>query len=86
MPKGDAKIKPIVFYGVRYVSSAACMAINGIKSYAELSAHIEREKKGLPFVPLARRRNENEKGEMARRRYFERKLKAEGFIKERDND
>lgn len=86
MPKGDAKMKPFVFYGKRYISHGACMAINGIKSYAELQSHIAREAKGLPFVLPQSRNNTNERGEMARRRYFERKLKAEGFIKGDNHD
>lgn len=81
MPRYDPKMKPIVFYGVAYISRGACMAINGIKSYTELAMHIEREKNGLPFVRPKTPNNSSASGERNRRRYFEKKLKAEGFIK-----
>jgi hypothetical protein len=85
MPKGAAQIKPITFYGVRYVSHQACMAMNGIKSYQELQSHIERERQGLPFE-LPQSRKLGYTAEMGKKRYFAEKLKRDGFWKGDSNE
>lgn len=64
-----------VFYGVLYPTKNACMRKLGITGYDRLERLIEAEKQGLPLVIPRRKRG----AEMGKRRYFEKKLKQEGF-------